>query len=65
MREMYPLNVGLAPGAEPPRVAASGKTTGGRARDQHLTITEVFFESRRSEACILRCNKSLGYVAGT
>ena len=61
---MYPLNVGIVLGAEPLSLAAPGKTTGGCSRDQHLTITEVFFEDRRSEACILRCNKSLGYVAG-
>ena len=43
MREMYPLNVGLGPGAEPLGVANPLKTPGGWVRDQHLTITEVFF----------------------
>src|SRR5712692_762292 len=36
------------------------KTRGGWVRDQHLTITEVFFRGRRSERRTLRCNKSLG-----
>jgi len=53
MREMYPLNVG--PGSARPAFSetvarASTETPGddrNMGREQHLTITEVFFGARR------------------